>query len=115
MSVDWIKVYAEARVAFPPDVSLHTEPGERGGVKVTAYRREFDPPLPSWIDPQAASSGGAAIAYASEGEGENGDLIVHVERVRGISYVILDERDAAQMTAHAARRWRHAAAKRGQA
>lgn len=43
--LDWIKVYAEARVAFPADVWLRTEDDASGAVKITAYSDKFDPPL----------------------------------------------------------------------
>ncbi len=48
--MDWIKVYAEARVTFPVDVWLRTTE-DHGAVVITASRREWCPPLPAGFVP----------------------------------------------------------------
>lgn len=113
---DWITCYADARVAFPAGVRLITEDDIRtGGVTITAYRREFDPPLPAGVDPPAKPAR-AEVHYwqrvvPSDGGPADAGPRVHRERTVHLTYTVPL---AAPPWIHqqAARRWERDAAKR---
>ncbi len=96
--LDWIEVYAEARVAFPPDVTLRTE-DDLGRVKITAYCRVWEPPLPA---------GMADENLPSIIVGGNGDVL-HRERVYALSFMVAhDSPPLAWVVGRAARQWAYA-------
>jgi hypothetical protein len=94
--LDWIEVYAEARVAFPADVSLRTE-DDLGRVKITAYRHEWNPPLPPGMERLAVRPGKPSVLFSDHGE--------HRERIYALSFMVDDERTAPWLVKRAARQW----------
>lgn len=107
--MDWIPIYAEARIAFPPDVMLRTEDDARGGWRITAYRTEFVPPLPEHlrgtVEPNATD-----VLYPA---GEDDHLAYSRAEVWHLSFIVRDPHMAAEFAGRAARRWEHEARIRG--
>lgn len=103
--LDWIEVYAEARVAFAADVWLRTEDAKRGGIRITAYRREFDPPLPEGFDPGDACE---VLSYLPPSAGDPTGLptVLHREVIHHLSYVVRHDSPVGLVTSHAAFQWR---------
>jgi hypothetical protein len=115
-ALDWVEVYAEARVAFPTDVWLRTEDEERGGVRITAYREEYDPPLPRGCVPGPQ---GSSVVYAppikpvasylrtesASPWDEELQPVAHRLRTWELTYVVPDARVLRFATQRAARRW----------
>ncbi len=110
--MDWIEVYAEARVRFPVDVWLRTTE-DHGAVAITAYRREWCPPLPPGFDVPGHHREVTTYRYARGGPplnpfdpGASGPRETrHVLREYTLRYQLDDPAALASLTRHAAERW----------
>ncbi len=114
--LDWVEAYSEARVAFPSDVWLRTTDDESGGVEITAYRREFEPPLPDGYVVGASVRDVLTYAPLNACGYPTGPTptVLHREVVPSLSYVVRDPRMAGRMARFSAHRRATEAAQRGQ-